>query len=97
MILVNVQPIGERLFVEIPGEVRGPAADRYLAQPRTAAVTVSGGLGVLEGLTAADIHVIVELGEDPPDGLVPREALVEIPPEVTLLRIDPPRFRITEF
>ncbi|MFO7769002.1 MAG: CdaR family protein [bacterium] len=93
----DVQQLGERTFQEVPVRVRGPKEGRYLAQPRTATVTVSGGSRLLEDLTKEQVRLILDVGSEPPDGLTPVEPTVELPPGLTLLRLDPPRFRVTEY
>ena len=95
---MDVQQIGERSFPEIPVVLeRTPPSGRYLAQPRTAQVTVSGGVKVLEALLADQIRVVLDLENRPPDALVPLDPTIQLPPGVTLVRLEPPRFRVTEY
>lgn len=96
-LMADVQQLGERTFREVPVRVRGSQEGRYLAQPRTATVTVSGGVRILETLTREQVRIVLDVGSDPPDGLTPLEPTVELPPGITLLRLDPPRFRVTEY
>ncbi len=96
-VVAEVQQLGERTFQEVPVRIRGPQEGRYLAQPRTATVTVSGGVRLLETLTRDQVLLILDVGSEPPDGLTPIEPRVELPPGLTLLRLDPPRFRVTEY
>ena len=60
-------------------------------------MTISGGVRLLEALTRDSIHIILSVGSEPPDGLTPIEPTVELPPGLTLLRLEPPRFRVTEY
>jgi len=95
---VDIQQIGERTFPGVPVELIGTARQgRYLAQPRTAQVTVSGGVRVVEALEVDQIRLVIDLGGATPDGLTPLEARVELPEGITLIRMDPPQFRVTEY
>lgn len=95
---VDIQQIGERTFTGVPVQLEGTARrGRYLAQPRTAQVTISGGVKVLESLQDDQIRLVIDLAGRTPDGLTPLEPHVELPDGVTLIRLEPPRFRVTEY
>jgi len=97
-IVQDVQEIGERTFTEIPLTIRGtPRPDRFVTQPRRMSVTVKGGVGVLAEMVASDILLIVDLSESLPDRLTPLEPVIELPEGITLLRLDPPAVRVTEY
>jgi YbbR domain-containing protein len=97
-ITLDVQLIGQRTFEGVSVELEGMrGGGRYLAQPRTARVTVSGGVRVLEGLTDDMIRLVINLAGRTPDGLTPYDPVVEFPEGVTLFQVDPPQFRVTEY
>ena len=109
-ITLDVQLLGQRTFEGVAVELEGMSGGgRYLAQPRTARVTVSGGVRVLEGLTDEVIRLVINLAARfvdillhrlagrTPDGLTPYDPLVELPEGITLFRVDPPQFRVTEY
>jgi hypothetical protein len=93
----DVQQLGERTFADIPVQVVGSPEGRYLAQPRTASVTVSGGNRLLEELARDQVRVIIDLKGATPDGLTPLTPDVRLPDGMTLLRLEPAVFRVTEY
>ncbi len=95
---VDIQQIGERTFPGVAVELIGTTRQgHYLAQPRAAQVTVSGGVRVIEALVPEQIRLLIDLGGQAPDGLTPLQPRVELPEGITLIRIDPPQFRVTEY
>jgi YbbR domain-containing protein len=94
----DVQAIGERTLEEVPVTLTGVAdRGRYLVQPRTARVTVSGGVRLLEELKVEQVTLTIDLRAAPADGLTPVAPRVLLPTGITLLRLDPPTFRVTEY
>jgi len=97
-IMQDIQSLGERTFSEVPVRFEGTDhPDRYLAQPRTASVTVSGGVRLLEILTVDDIRLILDLSRQRPDGLTPLIPRLELPRGISRLRLEPQYFRVTEY
>jgi len=94
----DIQQLGERAFTAVPVVLRGaPTRGRFLAQPRTVQVTVTGGRRVLESLAEDAISLFVDLGGRVPDALTPLDPVATLPEGVTLIRIEPPRIRVTEY
>jgi hypothetical protein len=97
-VTVDVQLLGQRTFSGVAVELVGMSGGgRFLAQPRTAQVTVSGGVRVLESLAEDTVRLLINLAGQTPDGLTPYDPIVELPEGVTLFQVDPPQFRVTEY
>lgn len=97
-ILQDVQEIGQRTFTSIPVTITGTSRpERYVSQPRTLTVTVKGGVGLLAEMVVSDIVLTVDLRQHPPDRMTPVEPQIELPDGITLLRLEPPVVRVTEF
>lgn len=97
-IVQDIQRLGVRTFSEVPVIFKGTdQPNRYLAQPPTASVTISGGIKVLETLTLDDISLILDMSRQRPDGLTPLIPRLELPPGISCVSLDPERFRVTEY
>lgn len=97
-IIQDVQALGIRTFEEVPVRIEGvDDPGRYLVQPRTASVTVSGGVRLLESLTEEDIGLILDLSRQRPDGLTPLIPRLELPPGISRESLDPQSFLVTEY
>lgn len=97
-VLLDVQELSERTFTDIPITFVGTdRPQRFLAQPRTANVTVRGGVELIERLRSEDIRLVVDISSHIPDSLTPVVPLVELPEGLTLLRTDPGSVRVTEY
>lgn len=100
MVLVvhDVQELGERVFEEVPITFIGTdRPERFLAQPRTTTVTVTGGVTLLESLDPESILLTLDMRQIPPDGLTLVEPRVELPTGISLKLLEPALFRVTEF
>jgi hypothetical protein len=94
----DVQELGERVFEDIQLTFVGTRRpERYLAEPRTAVVTVQGGTRLIERLVPDDIRLLLDMREIQPDGQTLVEPRVELPPGITLKVLEPAHFRVTEF
>ncbi|MFC1530172.1 YbbR-like domain-containing protein [Gemmatimonadota bacterium] len=94
----DVQVLGERLFEDVQITFIGTSRpERYLAEPRSAAVTVQGGIGLIEALVMDDIRLVLDMRMIQPDGLTLVEPRVELPTGITLKIMEPALFRVTEF
>jgi YbbR domain-containing protein len=97
-IVQDIQPIVEQSFAEIPVRLLGTGGrNRYLAQPRTARVTVSGGSHLIEALTGDQVRLFIDVRSEAADGLTPLVPRVELPTGITLLKVEPSTFRVTEY
>jgi hypothetical protein len=94
----DVQELGERVFEDVPITFIGTdRPERFLAEPRTATVTVQGGIGLLESLDRDTIVLTLDMSQIPPDGLTLAEPRIELPAGITLKVLEPALFRVTEF
>jgi len=97
-VIHDVQKLGERLFEDVQITFIGTSRpERYLAEPRSAAVTVQGGTRLIEALVKDDIRLVLDMRQIQPDGLTLVEPRVELPPGITLKIMEPALFRVTEF
>jgi hypothetical protein len=97
-IIQDIQPIVEQSFAEIPVRLLGTGGrNRYLAQPRTARITVSGGVHLIENLTEDQVRLFIDVRSEAADGLTPLVPRVELPSGITLLKVEPSTFRVTEY
>ncbi len=97
-IIQDIQELGERIFEDIPITFIGTdRPERFLAEPRSASVTVQGGTRLLETLTREDIRLLLDMRQIFPDGLTLVEPRIELPRGITLKLLEPPFFRVTEY
>ncbi len=94
----DIQKLGERLFEDVQINFIGTSRpERYLAEPRSAAVTVQGGTRLIEALVKDDIRLVLDMRLIQPDGLTLVEPRIELPLGITLKIMEPALFRVTEF
>lgn len=97
-IVQDIQELGERIFEDIPITFIGTdRPERFLAEPRSASVTVQGGTRLLETLSREDIRLLLDMRLILPDGLTLVEPRIELPRGITLKLLEPPFFRVTEY
>ncbi|MFC1629152.1 YbbR-like domain-containing protein [Gemmatimonadota bacterium] len=97
-IVQDIQELGERIFEDIPITFIGTdRPERFLAEPRSASVTVQGGTRLLETLSREDIRLLLDMSQIPPDGLTLVEPRIELPRGISLKLLEPPFFRVTEY
>ncbi|MFC1500602.1 YbbR-like domain-containing protein [Candidatus Zixiibacteriota bacterium] len=97
-IVQDIQALGERVFEDIPITFIGTdRPERFLAEPRTASVTVQGGTRLLETLSREDVRLLLDMNRILPDGLTLVEPRIELPRGITLKLLEPPFFRVTEY
>ncbi len=97
-IVYDIQDLGERVFENIPITFIGTdRPERFLAEPRSASVTVQGGTGLLEALNREDIELLLDMSLILPDGLTLVKPRIVLPQGITLKVLEPPLFRVTEY
>ncbi len=84
-------------YTNVPVSAVSGMADVHGVQiePQAVTVTVSGSPDVMAGFDSDRIHVLVNLTGIQSAREIPQRVEVAVPPDVTLLRVDPPDVKVT--
>lgn len=87
----NVQQVSDAVIHDIPISITsGSLPDGHRIQPPIISLTLQGGIDILSSLTPSDISASIDFDKIMNDSTGILKPIIKLPPNVTLLKTDPP-------